>query len=453
MGTSKRKRFKLLTSARAAQSYLNNLRTAYRKNLKGTIAIWAAAFMLPIIVATGAAVNIASLHNAQTKTQNLADALALNAARELQLNLGSPPSGKWSFEEGRVYSASDLGLNLKGLSETYLSGVEVVFDIDEINSNVEVQINGKISPIFSEIIGKDALAFSAHTTTSFLEQEFVSPTSLIFVTDASSSMRGRYAPGPSNSLAPVEDRRSYALQMSLIEIVKQLAYRFDGSTKSGHKKLRTGIVPFSDVVIENRLLHMSWTLPSVTQIENIRGSGTTDITVGLRRALEWLEIEDTYHKAEASSANQSFQESEKFVVLLSDGENTAGNWIRIEPYDDPCGCDDPYYLIVDGVLLQSYEPKPGYIQGTPITGSNAVTSELCTELKYQGVNVLTIGFALGRNQYGRLLPEPPTEIRELLESCASHEDYFFEAENDVELTEIFNEILQRIVLEELRIKT
>jgi hypothetical protein len=99
------------------------------------------------------------------------------------------------------------------------------------------------------------------------------------------------------------------------------------------------------------------------------------------------------------------------VIILTDGENTMSSTIFTA-----------YGYLSDGRLGTTSS-------STAVTRLNTRLSNVCTAMKNKGIYVYTI--ALGN---------PGTSTVNLLKSCASAPNYFFNSPTSSELTTVFNAI-------------
>ncbi|MDP2355994.1 MAG: VWA domain-containing protein [Beijerinckiaceae bacterium] len=134
-------------------------------------------------------------------------------------------------------------------------------------------------------------------------------------------------------------------------------------------------------------------------INGLAAVGNTYIPSGLMWG--WATLSPIEPFSEPTNANRKTQ---RYVVLMTDGENT---------------------------MSPTYPKHDGYDTAT----ANALTAELCTNIKADGVQVFTIAFDVTSNS-----------IKNLLRACATSADKYFDATNAMQLSSAFNAIAQQMTM-------
>ena len=145
---------------------------------------------------------------------------------------------------------------------------------------------------------------------------------------------------------------------------------------------------------------------------------------------------------------------------MTDGQNTAGNFIVIP------GDTGRYYGQINGKWFVTKNPNTAavhnFTEGDLTLDSDSETLNACTNMKNEGVEIFTIGFALEPGfYYNQDNPNQPREVTNgvqaaafgLLSQCASDEDHFIIAGEQNDLQSAFNTIQNAIVKELIRIKS
>jgi len=148
------------------------------------------------------------------------------------------------------------------------------------------------------------------------------------------------------------------------------------------------------------LTTLSSSRPTVLNaINGLAAVGNTYIPAGLTWG--WAALSPAVPFTEPTNPNRQTQ---RYIVLMTDGENTMSpTYPRHDNYDAAV--------------------------------SNALTAELCTNIKAGGVQVFTIAFEVTSNP-----------VKNLLRACATSADKYFDATNSMQLTSAFNAIAQQMTM-------
>jgi len=136
----------------------------------------------------------------------------------------------------------------------------------------------------------------------------------------------------------------------------------------------------------------------LTKINGMSASGSTYIPSGLAWAWRVLSKTAPFDDGVAYSAMNGGASVRKALVLMTDGENTRS----------------PTYPTHNG-------------GGT--AQANNLTAKLCNNIKETGIEIFTVTFEV-----------TDTDIKNLMKSCASNSDSFFDADNGAELSAAFKSI-------------
>ena len=234
----------------------------------------------------------------------------------------------------------------------------------------------------------------------------------------------------------------------------------------GLRILRTGILPYNSQIIatsNGSSRKMDWGFTGVNDghINSMRAAGGTNSNPPMERAKTWLSAEDDKHRQEAIRNSEGYRQPLKFVVFMTDGQNTSGEYV----FKAESGTGY-YYKKSRGVWYYTrsawYASRNGFREGRIELDSDDKTIESCRAMQAQGTVIYTIGYALETgNYYDPLFPSEPGRVTEatrstaysLLNSCASKPEFFIKAADGKELEGAFDQIQNSIVKELIRIKS
>ncbi len=449
---------------------INRALKSFRRDEAGNMAMIFALSATAICIGVGSAVDYTTLSHAKNKSQSVADTMALQAAIFVKNNDRFPKNNEEGYMNGRRYSAAELGQDFRGWVE---GGAENVFFTVHYNDDTKeavVTVEGATVPSFMQVTGKSRLPFKSVATVSYMEIEDKFPASIALVMDNSGSMRfddkkaedayqdsyGRWwGEEPAGS-----SERIAGLKTSVIQFKKDLKSRLGAQTSTGHRYIRMGMLPYSSDIIEEGRRDMRWGYLPNTKINAMVPDGGTNSSPPMEEVRKWMEGEEDKHLNEAERMGEEYVEPLKFVIFMTDGQNTVGNYMLI-----PGPSGRWYKQTNEGWYVRSsYEV--GYTQGWLVLATDSETKLSCTQMKNDGVEIFTIGYALepgpflvngwsdwpeDRAYYVK--PSVQSAAYNLMASCASSEDHFIKAENAEQLEAAFDRIQNAIVEELIRIKS
>jgi hypothetical protein len=420
-----------------------------------------------IIGCMGAAMDFSTLSNAESRSQSIADQTALSAAIFVK-NYDRPPQSSDEGVTAGTHSAENLGYDFKGWVDGGAENVTVNVVYDDNAKEARVSVTGKTVPTFVQIFGKQKLDFSAESVVSYLDVDEMHSASVVLVLDNSGSMRWDSDKMKSGGIRPDNPKsRMDGLQTSVRTFRDELRSRIGDQKKSnGHRVLRTGILPYNSAIIprpDDAERKMAWGFNGVSEkfVGDMKAEGGTNSNPPMAEAREWLTQEDTKHRTEAARNEETYRQPLKFVVFMTDGQNTSGDYI----FEAQSGTGY-YYKQISGNWYYTRNPYwanyYGYREGVLRLDSDEKTIESCQAMHAAGTTVYTIGYALEvGNYYDPLYPSDPGVVTEatrataysLLSSCASKPEFFIQASDGNELEGAFDQIQNSIVKELIRIKT
>ncbi len=409
--------------------------------------------------------DFSTLSNAEARGQAIADQTALNAAIFMKDNDRKPEAGDNGYTEG-YHTAEDLGYEFKGWVKGGSSGVGVNVVYDDNAKEARVTVNGNTVPTFMQIFGKQQLDFRAESVVSYLQIDEKHPASIALVLDNSGSMAwdDKIANNNGSSSSGAIPRIT-GLETSVNTFTAELSSRLGTEDDTGLKTIRMGMLPYSSNIVSDNRVNMKWGYLTPNEVNAMTPSGSTNSNPPMAQAKSWMDVENTFHQNEATRAGEDYREPLKFIVFMSDGQNTLGAYEFEADDTAPVLWKQNYYGGWSGSWASSYpNGRSGYTRGHLRRNTDRLTIESCTELKSKGAKIFTIGYALDVGKYHANYNNQPyttetvnlwnqTNAYNLLLSCASKEENFTIAGDTTELEAAFDEIQNAIVKELIRIKS
>jgi hypothetical protein len=487
----------------------------YRGDTKGNVGPMFAICSVFILGTIGAAMDISTLKSAQSHSQAIADATALTAAIFVKNN-GRMPSapqvnsnGEAEPEEGfqhmKLYTAAELGYDYKNWVAGGAENVTIQVSYDDNAKEATVTVRGRTNPSFIQVFDsfgpsdgrghaklsegkkqerqakrKNTMTFTAESVVSYYEIEDAFPASIALVLDNSGSMRWDDRPVDSDGNRPANaGSRISALKVSVETFREDMRARLGNQVAAdGHRVLRTGILPYNDQIIAqtNGLAReMEWGYSGINDghIASMGARGGTNSNPPMAEAMTWLATEDDDHRAEAERHNQGYRQPLKFVVFMTDGQNSVGSRYLVQDDDAPNA-----WTFWNGSWYQWTNSYPnwywdyfGFEQGWLRRTADRDTVASCTAMKAQGTEIFTIAYGLDVGDYydpyhdnpppgdnyaypytQRVTAEVNNAAVSLMQQCASP-GKFIMASNGTELEGAFDQIQNDIVKELIRIKS
>ena len=441
----------------------------YKRDEGGTMALTWALSLTVMLGAMGAAVDFAMLSNADSQSQSIADTTALAAAIYVK-NHGMPPANSADgYVDGVPYTAEALGYEYKGWVKNGDLGVTIQVDYDDNAKEATVTVSGDTTPMLMQVMGYESLAFKAQSIVSYLDVDEKFPASITLVLDNSGSMswddklaedsyphNGHWhGDSPNDAISRIS-----GLKKTVNTFNSELQSRLGTETDGGQRTIRMGMIPYNSSIISSGEHPMSWGYIPTNKVNTMVPNGATNSNPPMVQAKTWLDGEEAFHEAEAEAHNESYKEPLKFVIFMTDGQNTAGN------YEVLPGDTGYWYGTINGSWYYATWAYPNFVEGTLQLDTDRVTIARCQEMKDDGVHIFAIGYSLevgayNENNYsgnGNSRAEYVSQglsstAYTLLQSCASKPENFIKAENAEDLEAAFDEIQNAIVEELIRIKS
>ena len=454
-----------------------NKKSLFKRFLKdesGNMALTFAISAVAVIGAMGAAMDFSTRSSAKLHSQGIADQIALAAAIYVKDNDFIPDDLTEGYTEG-THSAASLGFEFKGWVDGGADNVAVDIRYDDTEKEAVVTVSGATIPTFMQVLGQHDLSFAATSTVSYLEVDEAQPASIIMVMDNSGSMRwddrllNDDGTRPANS-GPRIDRLKSAVTNFRTRLQSRIGNQ---TTAEGVRVLRTGLVPYNDQIITSLSANTDkvyWGFEGINQgqVSSMQARGGTNSNPPMQLAKQLLNMENDEHEDEADRTNTDYREPLKFVVFMTDGQNTTGNFAVIPGETGqyygfntgqiPNRRTGVWYVTDREDIANAYNFTEGYFGRQ----SDLDTIAECQAMHAEGVEIFTIGFALEPGDYyDETNPSQPRTVsfttqaisHSVLSGCASEPDNFIIAGQQNDLQSAFNTIQNAIVKELIRIKS
>ena len=449
----------------------------YGEDAKGSTALTFGLALTVMLAAIGAGMDFALASHKHQQAQDFADSLGLAAAVYIKENTftSRPASNEEGLMDGEVYKASQLG-NTRFTTRD--GDAEVVANYTD--DNVVITVRGSLPTTLAALMGVETMDYSARSVVEY-EKIAQHAASVVLVLDNSGSMawhdKKMFRDPVTNDWVVPDDSqpRIDVLKSATQTLMDVLADIQDGALIE-KQRIRTGMLPYSGNIIQNRKVDMSWgTIPD-DKITAMTPKASTNSAPPVQKAAEWLAAEDDVHIAQHNSKPQ------KYAIFMTDGVNSAkrdwipqdgtGLWRRYECrarwiwsycnyYYQP-SIDEPTEStsLESGEIITSHEDwEEGHLRSSTDRGTLAS----CNTMKADGTKVFAVGFAVSPGRYyagyDNLWGPAPASIDHVdskriysfLEECSSGPGYFMSTTDDESLNRIFAEIGEIISKQAIRV--
>ena len=314
-------------------------------------------------------------------------------------------------------------------------------------------------------MGQQSLKFSSEAVVSYLDIDEKHPASIALVLDNSGSMGWDDKFANPNGTSPLDaDPRIDGLEFSVKKFNADLSDRLGTEDIDGLRTIRMGMLPYSSNIVTENKVEMNFGYIDDQDVEDMFPDGNTNSNPPMAEAKIWMDGENQEHRDEADRVGEAYREPLKFIIFMSDGQNTLGAW-EFEPNDTaPVYWKQSNNGSWSGIWAHSYNNQFGYTRGHLRRQTDSLTIETCQNLKALGTEIFTIGYALEVGNYNANNPWNQfqtahvnlwnqTNAYNLLQSCATKEENFVRASDNEELEAAFDTIQNAIVKELIRIKS
>ncbi len=366
------------------------------KSRDGNFAI-TTAFVIPVLLmGIGIAIDVSSMTRKRDQLQNAVDSAALAATSAMVNDNMSTANAKLlaaamlRSQMGASTSTTEAQNLMEPsvtVSQTLPNSHSKLFTA-KIVASYNVPLSG-----FQVLLGRTSSRITA-VGMSQSEIETKNPLSMYLVLDRSGSMQWVTSVVDTTQSAcdnyyesnwphPTYQSPCYIKKInSLKTAVKALADQLDANDDT-HEYVRTGAVSYNTAIQTPQ--DLSWGTSSVrTYVNALTASGGTNAAPGMQKAYESLNAatENSAHKAKNGGTPA------KFILLMTDGANDN-------------------------------------------TNNDATTLQWCTTAKNAGMKIYTVAFVA------------PDRGKQLLASCSSGTDYYYEASSVAQLIAAFQAIGQK----------
>ena len=435
------------------------------RNEDGNFAAMFALTSTVIVGVIGASMDYSIATSTEKKAQNIADTVALAGAIYVMNNDEVPTNETEANLAPGKHTAASLGYDFGDFAMGGNGNVDINIDYDDSDKVVTVRVTGASETTFSRVLGHEKIKFTSEAQVSYMDIEDAHPASIALVLDNSGSMAWDDKIARSDGTSPPGAReRIHGLKSSVKSFRRDINKRLGPQKSKNYRTLRMGMLPYSTDTISDAVVEMKWGYIKNGDVNAMAAAGSTNSNPPMATALEWMEDEDNEHEKEAKRKDKPEKDPLKFVILMSDGENTVGGW-EFYPNDEA-----PAYWKLDndrwrGVWAYAYNPTYhiGYERGDLRRDTDRLTLQSCKKLKEdENTEIFTIGYALEEGHYNMRDPNDKDRTYyvnawtranawNLLQTCSSSDKHFIWAENAEELEAAFDRIQNSIVEELIRI--
>ncbi|WP_298918698.1 pilus assembly protein TadG-related protein [uncultured Algimonas sp.] len=449
-----------------------------------------AVAMVGLLAMVGAAIDYTTASSSKSRSQNIADAVALNAAAFVRANKGKMPTDRKNGLPTGDYTAAELGYDVKGWVAGGAEDVIVNVAYDMTAKEAIVTVSGETNASFSAVMGIDTVGYSSRSVVGMEDLELNDVASLALILDNSGSMAWDDRPYKANGfgwLVPPTGAvaRITALEDSVKGFMTYLEPLVGTQTGTDPKVFRSGMLAYNGNTINSRTKPMGWRLLSDGTIDAMTAQGSTRPANALATAADWLVSEPAVHKAASGKTPL------RYAVFMTDGVNDGNDPVWIDQTGtgkwrrQRCSRPDRWSRWSCWYSYRTSSARPSgnarqwnggrqrrgnWSEGRDSYPQNETALASCKRMKDDGVTVYTIGFALepgtyGMNDFywdynaGRYVENTRTldasiksQAFNFLAACASNADTFIKAANADELTAAFNTIGEDILSDTIRIK-
>lgn len=347
----------------------------------GNIAMTFVVVSVPLLGAMGVGIDYVRALNLQREMQSNLDAALVAAVKDIGTKDDAALKqqlANWLAAEATVDSSYALDTN------------SVV--IDKTSSVITAKVKANVSTTFLRVLGKTSVPVSVQASVAGGETVTKSAFSMYLVLDHSGSMAESTNTTYTTKCNGVPCTKKYTKMQSLKLAVESLVTQFD-TADPDKKYVRTAAVSYDDEM--DTPSAMSWGGDNaLAYVKALTADGLTDSSDAMAQAYTILNVttgltsEDSIHKS------KNGLKPEKYIVLMTDGENTKWQHNRI--VDNPA--------------------------------ADASTKSTCDAAKKSGIKIYSVAFMA------------PARGRALLSYCASGSEYYFDVENTAQIVAAFQSI-------------
>lgn len=390
----------------------------YRKDTDASITTIFGITAPLLLMVVGVAFDTNQITNMKGQAQLMADVIGLNASIFVKNNDGPPTNSNEGHMHNKWYDASKLGLSFgHGTANNNTTKFRVIYD--DVGEKAIVEVESSVEPVFMSAFGRSEVNFTTLSEVKYAKKAHSNPASIFLVLDNSGSMAFddipqayQGAPQPAGAKPRID-----GMKASIKSFNEHLSTMIaPDPSEPDVKFLRMAMTAYNTNIINARSVNPLWGTISDQDIDSMEADGGTVPTQALAKVQGWMNGEDNMHKNMSGN-----DEPLKYVILMADGANSYSN-------------------------------------------TDAQSLSVCTNLKNNGVEVFTIGFALEPGhfytgvwgqRYGQtsyyISPTVKEKAEKFLNDCASSSGHFLLADDADSLKSAFDKIGAEIVEDAVRI--
>ncbi len=385
--------------------------------------VWAICIFGTITI-MGCALDLSILVKKRNQAQTISDSVGLTAAIFVKENGRPPLASESGFVHNKKYRLRDLGQAPSKAGNLDLNAwVRVQYN--EKKQRAEVYVSGVMATTFLGIIGKKDLEFTSQSHVNYFS-ETMHPASVFLILDNSGSMMWddrqllSYKPWrqAQGAQSRIDGLKSTVLDFNaMLETnINKTAEAIGNGTRNtsntaAQQYLRTSMLAYNFNLVSAIESSPHWGGLPEKKIKLMNANGGTNSTPALSKTAFWMREENAQHLAMNGEKKPN-----KYVIFMTDGVNS----------------------------YSSYNPQ---------------SIAICDQMKKEGVEIFTIGFALEPGYYGTsvkndstyLSPATSKTAYDFLRGCASSSDHFIKARDSHKLAEAFENIGKKISEDSIRV--
>jgi Flp pilus assembly protein TadG len=347
----------------------------------GNIALTFAIVSVPLLGAIGAGIDYMRAVNMHREIQASLDAALVAAIKDVGIKdekAIKQQLANWLAAEAVVSGAYQLDTS------------SVV--IDTSSQVVTATVRANVPTTFMRILGKETVPVAVQASIMGGETITKSAFSMYLVLDQSGSMGEPTNSTYTSKCGIVTCTKRYTKMESLKLAVASLLTQFD-TADPAEKYVRTAAISYDHRTRDPS--GMEWgTSSAASYVDNLWPDGLTDSSGAMHEAYNLLRKTSGSKSEDAQHQTKNGLVPEKFIVLMTDGENTKqqGHWVVDNPEADEA------------------------------------TKKTCDKAKDKGIKIYTVAFMA------------PDRGKALLNYCASGTEYYFDVENTAQIVAAFQSI-------------
>jgi len=366
---------------------MGSIAKKFIKNEQGNIALMFGIALVVMVGGLAVAVDLSKAYKLRSELTDIADAAALAGAYVATTD----------GQNRQAVVQSIIDFHTENLPSNLVFGTPSI-NFDDSNSELTVRLNAKVDTSFANVFGYSDITVDGQSATSYVQND-INPISMAFVLDVSGSMNGSSSSGGSK-LNALKNAVS-----SMFDVIEETAPRKDVL----QQKMRTGMTAFNlNLVTEHTVAMEFGSLGVENRVAGLNAGGDTNTTPAFQLAFDML-VADTPKPSNLR----------EFIIFMTDGAND--------------------FAVENGNTLL-----------------------VCDQAKAQGIAVFSIAFeapqvgqdllracASGNNSTPEDVNAPGTI--NTVSQTANTQQFYFDAQNGVELEAAFKQIGEEIGNFETRI--